>query len=77
MTYDKLKIMKKVSVANDYFKSKFGTYDWVLLDGTRLYEYTKWSNDIKTLEREKARIRKINPELGDRLVIIKTQIQDF
>ena len=68
--------MKKVSVANDYFKAKFGAYDWVLLDGTRLYEYTKWSNDIKTLEREKARIRKINPELGDRLVIVKTQIQD-
>ncbi len=69
--------MKKVSAANDYFKSKFGSYDWVLLDGNRLYEYTKWSNDKKTLEREKIRITKINPELGDRLVIVKTQIQDF
>ena len=69
--------MRKVSVASDYFKSKFGTYDYVLLDETRLYEYTKWSNDIKTLECEKKRIRKINLELGDRLVIVKTQIQDF
>ena len=69
--------MRKVSVANDYFKSKFGSYDYVLLDGTCRYEYTKWSNDIKTLEREKIRITKINPELGDRLVIVKTQIQDF
>lgn len=69
--------MKKVSVANDYFKSKVGSYDWVLLDGDRLYEYTKWSSDKKTLEREKIQITKINPELGDRLVIVKTQIQDF
>jgi len=69
--------MKKVSFADDYFKSKFGSYDYVLLDGTRLYEYDKWSNNIKTLEREKIRITKLNPELGDRLVIVKTQIRDF
>jgi len=69
--------MKKVSVSNDYFKSKFGSYEYVLLDGTRLYEYNKWSNNKKTLESEKVRITKINPELGDRLVIVKTQIQDF
>jgi len=47
------------------------------LDGTHLYEYDKWSNNIKTLEREKIRITKLNPELGDRLVIVKTQIRVF
>jgi hypothetical protein len=69
--------MKKISHANDFFRSKFGSYDWVLLDGTRTYEYTRWSNNIKTLEREMTRIRKINPELEDRLIIVKTQIEDF
>lgn len=68
---------KKISTANKYYKSKAGCYNFVLLDGTNMYEYTKWSNKKETLEKEKAFIIKINPDLGNRLIIVDTQIQDF
>lgn len=68
---------KKISVAVQYHKSKSGSFDYVLLDGTKIYEYAKWSNSAEALEREKARITKINNELGNKLIIVKTRVQDF
>ena len=69
--------MKKISLADDFNKSKTGIYNFVLLDGTRLYEFEKWSNIDETLKKEMDRIKKINPELGNRLIIVKTVIKDF
>ena len=69
--------MKKISLVNDFNKSKTGVYNFVLLDGTRLYEFEKWSNSEETLNKEMERIIKINPELGDRLIIVKTEIKNF
>jgi hypothetical protein len=69
--------MKKISLVNDFNKSKTGAYNFVLLDGTRLYKFEKWSNSKETLNKERKRIIKINPELGNRLIIVKTEIGDF
>ena len=69
--------MKKISVVTDFNKAKTGVYNFVLLDGTRRYEFIKWSNSEETLNKERERIIKINPELGNRLIIVKTQIRDF
>jgi len=38
LTTKKLKVMKKISVVGEFNKSKTGIYNFVLLDGTRLYE---------------------------------------
>jgi hypothetical protein len=69
--------MKKISLASDFNKSKTGIYNFVLLDGTRLDEFEKWSNSEQTLNKERERIIKINPQLGNRLIIVKTEIEDF
>jgi len=69
--------MKKISLVNDFNKSKTGSYNFVLLDGTRLYKFEKWSNSKETLNKEKKMIIKINPKLGNRLIIVKTKIKDF
>ncbi len=73
----KNQFMKKISLVSDFNKSKTGVYNFVLLDGTRLYEFEKWSNSKETLNKERERIIKINPELGNRLIIVKTEIRDF
>lgn len=77
LTTKKIKVMKKISVVGEFNKSKTGIYNFVLLDGTRLYEFERWSNNEKTLNKEREKIIKINPELGNRLIIVKTEIRDF
>ena len=69
--------MKKISLASEFSRAKTGSYEYVLLDKQNELNFEKWSNSLDNLTAEKSRITELNPSLGNRLIIVKTIIDNF